>query len=506
MERTQEQERKSVYRLKSVVEHLGISRKELSEATGVDLATISRYFSLKRPINDAFLYVFCVKFAVNPLWIETGSEPMMLEKCFAESLESGVLTYNGPALPEYAISKRKRNQEKEVLDKEKSCIKKKLYLEKEYKEKENCGETVPEELFLYSAEGALKENKKKITELLTEGSNKVSKRFKELTIGQFPYREQNVFDSQIAENPLEPASTEDAELPAFDFNFNYRTSRNKAKHPFFPAKEIESYTNSLENCLDRVDKIVINQVWEILSELIDDVCDENGRVTGKLEDVEGYSFPAERLERDIIIPAIETASEIIAQGSVVLPNGTEVPVTAEMPEETSMLFDIIDWSRSAVYGTEYITASKTRFRDIFKEVETKRPAERTTKEEKREQAKMDRDYMARLIMTGRDEDKVSQLTPMEYAAYVFLEDNFEIDSETCEINSSLKQYLTRDEVAQYKLEFMQEDVAMDDFLSVLALNCIDTDGCLALRTRMFSSEAIEYWNALHGYSSIIQKQ
>ena len=59
----------------------------------------------------------------------------------------------------------------------------------------------------------------------------------------------------------------------------YQQTKRKLLFPFFPANEVEEYIFDIRNCLDRPDKIYINQVWEIAHECFDQeaILDEDGK-------------------------------------------------------------------------------------------------------------------------------------------------------------------------------------------------------------------------------------
>lgn len=332
----------------------------------------------------------------------------------------------------------------------------------------------------------------------------------------------NDFAPKLASAPFTPVETieektncqEPSEIDENVFDnpenaptINYRSSRNKKQHPFIPVSEINNYIASIENCIERIDRIFINQVWEILSELMDDICDEKGNVTGRVE-IDGYIFPAERLEKDIILPAMEATFEIIEKGYITAKNGEEIPVTASIIENERKMLDIIDWEKYYNGNTTYFVVSKERFRNIFNTIDV--PKSSQEKEETRLSIRKDRGFLEELLKLSKDNDTTSQLTPMEYAIRIFIENYFTIDKDNNKIIDTKYPYLTRDQLAQFRLELVEEfakdpvEVTFGDFMETLRIDKINMNGALNLRVLMFSCDKVRYWNELHSCPSIMK--
>ena len=491
-------------RIKEIIDSNNLTQKQFCEITGIHYVSLSQLFSGTKNISPCFLYPVVLNLNINPHWLETGDGFMYYIP--SESCESIPLPYE---------RKRKQEQENEVspLDKEKSWIKKKLDptldKEKENKEKENYGEMTAPQSSLHKdgsfINGNVGEAEVEVNE--TEVKENILKESLKNSLNSLKsLKDWKGLEKIGKANAGTHANEEREELPAENKKpeTRYRTLSGKSKHPFIPVEEVEEYIQGLENCLDRIDKIVINQIWDIISsELSDEVRDGDGNVIGTMK-AEDYVFPADRLEKDILIPAIESAVEIIEEGGVTLADGTELPVTAKIPEDISVLFEMVDWKKTEMYRDWYTSADKSRFRNVFEEIGVKVPVETgATREQKRIIARKDYEYMSAIIRTGRDDSSRDLLTPIEWVAYIFLEDNFEIDEETCEPKEAVKRFLTRDEITRYKLEFIGEGVTLEEFLEVLSLEKLDPQGCLNIRTRMFSADKIRVWNATRNFSSVI---
>ena len=130
-------------------------------------------------------------------------------------------------------------------------------------------------------------------------------------------------------------------------------------------------------CLDRADKIFINQVWETLGEVLSyDKEDEKGNLVEVKVDPEDYVFPVDRIIPDILNPAFEATEDIIQEGYWEI-NGATCEVTAE-PLSSDDVRRIIDFPviNDSLSGFGY-KISKTAFRNIFEKAIELAPEEET---------------------------------------------------------------------------------------------------------------------------------
>ncbi len=66
-------------RVQQFREYLGLSRKDFSQETGMNLSSIYRIEGGKTKISKAFLNILKIRFAANPDWILTGEGKMLIE-------------------------------------------------------------------------------------------------------------------------------------------------------------------------------------------------------------------------------------------------------------------------------------------------------------------------------------------------------------------------------------------------------------------------------------------
>lgn len=279
----------------------------------------------------------------------------------------------------------------------------------------------------------------------------------------------------------------------------YHQLKKRQQLPFFPANEVEEYISDIRNCLDRADKIYINQVWEIAHECYDQeaLLDENGKELSPANDnIESVGVIKERLMKDILLPAFDKTQEIIEHGSISV-NGEEYMVTAVIgnPDDFG---NIIDWElQTLLDGENYIISTK-RVRNIYgAPVEPLPP--RSVKRDNRED---DMGYMHKIILIGDDDSKFEKLTPIELVVYNFLNEFFNIVDNGI-VEEPKHSFINRTTLGVFYMDAKNKGVSETEFLSILSKDKPDSTGSLNLRQRMFSAEKIRKWNRLHSVESIV---
>jgi DNA-dependent RNA polymerase auxiliary subunit epsilon len=281
----------------------------------------------------------------------------------------------------------------------------------------------------------------------------------------------------------------------------YQQTKRKQLFPFFPANEVEEYISDIRNCLDRPDKIYINQVWEIAHECFDQeaITDEDGKeILPADTNLENVGIARERLMKDILLPAFDQTQAIIEAGIVTI-NGEDFTVTATIdnPDDFS---NIIDWELVTILdGDNYVISTK-RVRNIYGEQVEQLPPRSV----KRDNRGDDMSYMQKIVLIGDDDTRYSQLTPVELVIYNFLNENFKI-GELGEVDEPKHAFINRTTLAAFYVDAKDKGVTESDFLSVLSKDKPDGTGSLNLRQRMFSADKIRKWNRLHTLSSIVDE-
>ena len=281
----------------------------------------------------------------------------------------------------------------------------------------------------------------------------------------------------------------------------YQQTKRKQLFPFFPVNEVEEYISDIRNCLDRPDKIYINQVWEIAHECFDQeaITDEDGKeILPADTNLEHVGIARERLMKDILLPAFDQTQAIIEAGSVTV-NGEDFPVTATI-DNPDDFGNIIDWELVTILdGDNYVISTK-RVRNIYGEQVEQLPPRSV----KRDNRGDDMSYMQKIILIGDDDARYSQLTPVELVIYNFLNENFKI-GELGEVDEPKHTFINRTTLAAFYVDAKDKGVTESDFLSVLSKDKPDGTGSLNLRQRMFSADKIRKWNRLHALPSIVDE-
>lgn len=281
----------------------------------------------------------------------------------------------------------------------------------------------------------------------------------------------------------------------------YELIRKRRRLPYFPAEEMKEILTNLPACLDRVDKIFINQVWEILKELFaEDVYDEDGNYTGEKEvSPEGKLFEKDRLYRDVLKPAYESVLDIFEKGGVEY-KGVLLPVTSKDKPYPEMVDLIIDWEESPGLEEVYYKITSATFHNIYAEEVKEIRIDRSVARKYRYR---DIEYTRKILeMMTREKDKPEILTPAEYAVGRFLMDNFNI-TDTFDPIVPKNKYAGRDYNRFFFSEIKRFGISKEDFLGLLFREKLSENETIYLGFRMFFSKYIENWNRKHVFKSAI---
>lgn len=78
MERTKEQEKEIISRIKQFMKDNNLTQKSLEKEIGIRQNHISMYLTGSIPMGETFLYALIYKYLINPRWLEFGEEPVYL--------------------------------------------------------------------------------------------------------------------------------------------------------------------------------------------------------------------------------------------------------------------------------------------------------------------------------------------------------------------------------------------------------------------------------------------
>lgn len=283
----------------------------------------------------------------------------------------------------------------------------------------------------------------------------------------------------------------------------YHLYKERRRYPFFSADEISRIINDPEYCAQSPVYIFINILWETLGDLCShDTQDEDGNIVidGVKMDAESRLLPVKLVDHSIMDSYSDTLG--IMERGWIEHRGVKIPVENKEFEPKSMDL-IVDFEREAGDKEEFYRISSGRLHNI--EAEMLPEEERILDRRKAVQADRERDYayQSEIIRMGQNPATVDDLTPIEYTAYAFLSDNYELKDG--EVGDPQEKFLRRSDLVLFYNSVQNEGVTEADFLGILFNNKPNSNDCLVLKTpRVFSSRAIEKWNAVHGAESKIK--
>ena len=345
-----------------------------------------------------------------------------------------------------------------------------------------------------------------------KNSNKINKNKKEKVEEQSSSLKRKEQDSFFEQDELDfniPEQDEQDEPLDFQVDTNmmgnalnkYQLYKKKQRLPYFPVSTVQDLTTDIRNCLDRADKLFIFQVWTILHELFDqdEYQDDDGNLIVADNNVEGSAIVKERLEKDILFPALEQTLAILESGIIEV-NGEELEVTAQsIPEEYYNL--IIDWEIKTMLDGESYIVSASRLHDIYAEQLPEKTENIKTGRGNENGREDDYTYMKKITIIGADDELYTQLTPIELAVYNFIIDNFQLNDSN-EIVEPNQSFLPERSFRIFLAEIKQKGITQQEFVGVIFNNKLD-EGGISLRNRMFSAAKIRNWNAKHSLESIV---
>jgi hypothetical protein len=280
-----------------------------------------------------------------------------------------------------------------------------------------------------------------------------------------------------------------------------RLLKIKETLPYFRESEIEVFISDVTTCLDRTDKLFINQLWEVANEYTaEDGEDEDGNYACTAVDPEGQWINDDEVLDLIIRPAFNSTNDIIEQGYVEY-NGVEYPVNLQpMPKEDIEL--IVDWEVKKLSSDRTVhIPSKAKFHDMHGK---KLPVANTSgsKEAQKERRADYKLYAQKILMIANDDELYEKLTPVELAVNAFLIDYFEIEGDFEPGYEKGRGWLRRDELFRF-CNGLSKPISADELLSVFNVVKTNNDGNYTLIEVMFQAQKIRRWNALNHYESIV---
>lgn len=271
----------------------------------------------------------------------------------------------------------------------------------------------------------------------------------------------------------------------------------RSKYKNFSVEEIDEIISDINKAKDRPDKIFINQLWEVVSEFVQedqDESDDDELPVDKIDPNGCVLYPEEL--KQLLTQATDSAIQIIETGTT--ESGEELSgVTTEQfdPENVNV---IVAWEISQMNHGEYAyVIDKAAFKDMYSQIEAKE-----NKRTKRGgDSEDDYRYMQGIIQLGDSDDTISELSAMEAVVYYFLRKFFKISEDgrvedylLDDITGEPKMEISKLEFSQFKKTLKEEQISEKEFISVMFNSSFDGYGSLNIRPRMFSANSIRNWN------------
>jgi hypothetical protein len=283
---------------------------------------------------------------------------------------------------------------------------------------------------------------------------------------------------------------------------NYSQKKLKSQLPFYTSQEIQEILNNPQEAITSNDKLFIRTLWNVAKEQAS-VDQDNQEVE---VDVEGYKFPADRFQRDILSPALEEANEIIETG-MLRTEAENLPVELEelQPEQVEL---ILDWEGGKDSVGQFIVGSASRFRKIYSEPVEKPKRRRGRNSRNTDEREKAKEYFRNLLRC--DDDDYDRLSQIEKAVFNFANEFLEVDWVSGEVigladSEDLKEKFISPARYTSFLAMLREEVGLDiteeDFESVLNQAEPQPTGILdhigETMFSIFSYEKIQTWIKKH---------
>ena len=296
--------------------------------------------------------------------------------------------------------------------------------------------------------------------------------------------------------------------------------RHQASFPVISTEEVDKIINDLEYAASSPLKLFINTVWWILSdylqessELEDDVEEDFSEIT----DIEGYTFPVEDFQKEILDVAYEEVEGYMNKGCIETDGGDSIPVGFTEMFAAELVPSVFKWEKNALRYDEVVyKISKAGIYDVTSERIEHTPQPETR--EKRRAVILDSTtYMTKLYMMYNSEGvEPSQLTPIERIAAECINDYLRVEqSNTGNFTFSINHespFITeegsigRNAWRALRRKIQKEGYTESEFISCL-LNGKSPNQFeqLSVQPCMFFAEGLRTLNRIHGHKSFVDR-
>jgi len=293
-------------------------------------------------------------------------------------------------------------------------------------------------------------------------------------------------------------------------------SKHKKEYPHFQESEVMEWLNHPELCLDDDYKLFLyNLVLEIEARYhVYEEQDEEGNIIQEEYYEENPAIP-QSIFQQIINSALQYTAEAIQSKKLKLDFGDgeesfQVNIQDFNPER---LVSVLDWEGANTGDSDgelRFQVDWGKINMIDKELQaTKEKYGRASRRSQEsdgnedEARKLDKEYEKTLWNT----EETSQLSPIESIVHSILHEYFQQDETGDIVLVQHGAFIPRDVLKGYVLQYSNSGITIQDIAKVTRRCKMDDHENLSTRAqRMFSASQIQYWNAKHGYQSLIDTQ
>lgn len=296
------------------------------------------------------------------------------------------------------------------------------------------------------------------------------------------------------------------------------SSRKKSwSYPMLPVDEVDRIISDVSYAASSPLKLFINTVWWTLYDSLQNSedFDEDEELSEDF-DIEGYGYPIEDFQQNILETAYEEVQGNMEKGCVELEGGESIPVTFTEMFSVDLLDKIFKWEQTDLSHQESVyKISKSGIFDVTAE-RVERANQPQTREEKRTAVKDSLEYMTKLyLIHNTGHAYLRLLTPIEKLAANFIiaymkPDKREGDPILRFSADPEKENVTSEGAInkwgwkQVALKVADAGYTTQEFLSCLLSNKGPTQyEQLIIQPCMFFAEGIRTLNKVHGDESII---
>ena len=295
------------------------------------------------------------------------------------------------------------------------------------------------------------------------------------------------------------------------------SKRRALSYPMFTVEEVDRIVSDLDYAATSSLKLFINTVWWTLSDYMQDSLesDEDDDELSDVVNIEGYGFPVEDFQKEILEVAYEEVEGYMDKGCIETEDGQSVSVSFTEMFPFELLGSIFKWKKKAMsYDETVYVISKNCIYNISAE-KIERACQPETREEKRAAIQDSLLYMTKLyLIQNSKRPEFDQLTPIEKIAarciktYLVPEETnngtlrFCINKESDSISD--EGLVVKNSWRTLKSMIQKQGYTEQEFLSCL-LNGKTPNQYeqLTIQPCMFFADGIRALNRVHGHESVI---